>query len=82
MQGLECGGPIAHSWEQLGVSSTFARAEGKGKRAKLTRVAHGGMQEIHGRPGQAQPVHAVWGLFEVRHHANSRVETPRRIQEA
>lgn len=48
----------------------------------LTRIAHRGMQEVHGRSGQAQPVHAIWGLFEVRHHANSRVEAPRRIQGA
>lgn len=46
----------------------------------LTRIAHGWVQEVHGGPSQAQPVHAVWGLFEVRHHANSWVEAPRRIQ--
>lgn len=48
----------------------------------LTRIAHRGVQKVHGRPGQAQPIHAIWGLFEVRHHANSRVEAPRRIQGA
>lgn len=48
----------------------------------LTRIAHGGVQEVHGGPGQAQPVHAIWGLFEVRHHAKSRVEAPRWIQGA
>ena len=48
----------------------------------LTRIAHGGVQEVHGGPRQAQPIHAIWGLFEVRHHANSRVEAPRRIQGA
>lgn len=53
-----------------------------GRGLVLTRISHRGVQEVHGGPGQAQPVHAVWGLFEVRHHANSRVEAPRRIQGA
>lgn len=48
----------------------------------LTRIAHGRVQQVHGGPSQAEPIHAVWGLFEVRHHANSRVEAPRRIQGA
>lgn len=55
---------------------------GWGQGLVLTRVAHGRVQEVHGWPGQAQPVHAIWGLFEVRHHANSRVEAPGRIQGA
>lgn len=55
---------------------------GWGRGPVLTRVAHGRMQEVHGWPSQAQPVHAIWGLFEVRHHANSRVEAPGRIQGA
>lgn len=63
-------------------SSRFAGTGGGWWGLVLTRIAHGGVQEIHGRPGQAQPVHAIWGLFEVRHHANSRVKAPRRIQGA
>lgn len=48
----------------------------------LTGIAHRGVQEVHGWTSQSQPIHSVWGLFEVRHHANSWVEAPRRIQGA
>lgn len=34
-----------------------------------TRVPHGRVQQVHGGSAQAQPVHPVRGLFEIRHHA-------------
>lgn len=34
-----------------------------------TGIPHGGVQQVHGRPAQAQSVHPVRGLFEIRHHA-------------
>lgn len=60
----------------------FPRFVEAGAGLVLTRISHGGVQKVHGGPGQAQPVHAIRGLFEVRHHANSRVEASRRIQGA
>jgi len=49
------------------------RGTGQGpRRGALTRVPHGGMQQVHGGARQPQPVHAVRGLFKVRHHAKSR----------
>lgn len=36
-----------------------------------TGIAHGRVQQVHGGSAQAQPAHAVRGLFEVRHHARS-----------
>lgn len=68
--------------KRLGPQDLQELGGGGGGGLVLTRIAHGGVQEVHGGPGQAQPVHAIWGLFEVRHHANSRMKAPRRIQGA
>lgn len=36
-----------------------------------TGVAHRRVQQVHGGSAQAQSVHPVRGLFEIRHHARS-----------
>lgn len=36
-----------------------------------TRVSHGRVQQVHGGSAQAQSVHPVRGLFEIRHHAKA-----------
>jgi len=38
---------------------------------RLTGVADGGVQQVHGRPAEAQAAHAVRGLLEVGHHART-----------
>lgn len=44
-------------------------AGGGGGGVLRTRVPHGRVQQVHGGSAQAQPVHPVRGLFEIRHHA-------------
>lgn len=47
------------------------RGEGRGRSSggSLTRVAHRGMQQVHARSGQAQPIDCVRRLLKIRHHA-------------
>lgn len=41
-----------------------------------TRVAHRRVQQVHGGSAQAQSVHPVRGLFEIRHHARTAAGRP------
>lgn len=39
------------------------------QQGSLTRVAHGGVQQVHTRSGQTQPIDCVRRLLKIRHHA-------------
>lgn len=39
------------------------------QRGSLTRVAHRGVQQVHARSSQTQPIDCVRRLLKIRHHA-------------
>ena len=55
------------------VSQPRGAGVGKGRaavpRGSLTRVAHRGVQQVHARSGQTQPIDCVRRLLKIRHHA-------------